>query len=60
MNHLELKKCRSPTVNFGFELETFANLAKEAGFEEVNIEIVSVAKKPYGEYPIFLLTGVKR
>lgn len=45
--------------HFGFELETFANLVKEAGFKEVNIEIVSVAKKPYGEYPIFLLTGVK-
>jgi 2-polyprenyl-3-methyl-5-hydroxy-6-metoxy-1,4-benzoquinol methylase len=46
--------------HFGFEQETFAALARQAGFEDVSIEIVSVAKKPYGEYPIFLLTGYKR
>ncbi len=46
--------------HFGFEQNTFASWAKDAGFEDVNIEIVSVAKKPYGEYPIFLLTGRKR
>jgi len=45
--------------HFGFDQEEFASLAKKAGFEDVNIEIVSVAKKPYGEYPIFLLTGHK-
>lgn len=32
---------------------------KEAGFSNLNIETVSVAKKPYGEYPIFLLTAQK-
>lgn len=46
--------------HFGFEQETFASWALNAGFEDVHIEIVSVAKKPYGEYPIFLLTGHKR
>jgi len=46
--------------HFGFDQEEFATLAKKAGFEDVNIEIVSIAKKPYGEYPIFLLTGYKR
>lgn len=46
--------------HFGFDQDEFASWAKQAGFEEVNIEIVSSAKKPYGEYPIFLLTGVKR
>lgn len=46
--------------HFGFEQEAFAELARQAGFEDVSIEIVSVAKKPYGEYPIFLLTGHKR
>lgn len=46
--------------HFGFDQEEFATLAKKAGFEDVTIEIVSVAKKPYGEYPIFLLTGRKR
>lgn len=45
--------------HFGFDQEAFASLAQKAGFEDVNIEIVSVAKKPYGEYPIFLLTGRK-
>jgi len=46
--------------HFGFDQEEFATLAKKAGFEDVNIEIVSIAKKPYGDYPIFLLTGYKR
>jgi len=45
--------------HFGFDQETFASWAKNVGFEDVTIEIVSVAKKPYGEYPIFLLTGRK-
>ncbi|MDD2383436.1 MAG: class I SAM-dependent methyltransferase [Sulfurospirillaceae bacterium] len=46
--------------HFGFDQEEFATLAKNAGFKDVNIGIVSVAKKPYGDYPIFLLTGTKR
>ena len=46
--------------HFCFDQEEFATLAKKAGFEDVNIEIVSIAKKPYGDYPIFLLTGYKR
>lgn len=46
--------------HFGFEQEEFAMWAQKAGFDDVNIEIVSVAKKPYGDYPIFLLTGTKR
>ena len=45
--------------HFGFDQEEFATFAKKAGFEDVTIEIVSVAKKPYGDYPIFLLTGRK-
>lgn len=45
--------------HFGFDQEEFVHLAQKAGFENVTIEIVSVAKKPYGEYPIFLLTGRK-
>ncbi|QIR76057.1 methyltransferase domain-containing protein [Sulfurospirillum diekertiae] len=46
--------------HFGFDQEEFATWAQKAGFEDVTIEIVSVAKKPYGDYPIFLLTGRKR
>lgn len=45
--------------HFGFDQEEFAALAQKAGFDDVTIEIVSIAKKPYGEYPIFLLTGRK-
>lgn len=45
--------------HFGFKLETFKALAQKAGFEEVEIGIVTVAKKPVKEYPIFLLTGRK-
>lgn len=46
--------------HFGFDQNEFASWARQAGFEEVSIEIVSVAKKPYGEFPIFLLTGTKK
>ncbi len=46
--------------HFGFDQEEFVAWAQKAGFEDVAIEIVSVAKKPYGDYPIFLLTGRKR
>lgn len=45
--------------HFGFDQEKFVAWAQKAGFEDVSIEIVSVAKKPYGDYPIFLLTGRK-
>ena len=46
--------------HFGFDQQEFAAWAKKVGFDDVSIEIVSVAKKPYGDYPIFLLTGRKR
>jgi ubiquinone/menaquinone biosynthesis C-methylase UbiE len=45
--------------HLGFELETFKALAKQAGFEEVEISIVTIAKKSTREYPVFLLTGRK-
>ncbi len=45
--------------HFGFDKEEFLNYAKEAGFIELKIQTVSIAQKPYGEYPIFLLTGRK-
>lgn len=43
----------------GFDEEFIIEAAKEAGFRELQIEEVSVAKKPQGDYPIFLLTGKK-
>ncbi len=45
--------------HLGFDEEFIIEAAKEAGFRELQIEEVSVAKKPTGEYPIFLLTGKK-
>ncbi|MDD3342744.1 MAG: class I SAM-dependent methyltransferase [Sulfurospirillaceae bacterium] len=45
--------------HFGFDQEEFAILAHKAGFQNIAIEIVSVAQKPYGDYPIFLLTAHK-
>ena len=45
--------------HFGFEKEEFLNYAKNAGFVDLEIKTVSVAEKPYGKYPIFLLTGTR-
>lgn len=45
--------------HFGFDRDEFLQTAKEAGFKNLYIELVSVVSKPYGDYPIFLLTGEK-
>jgi 2-polyprenyl-3-methyl-5-hydroxy-6-metoxy-1,4-benzoquinol methylase len=45
--------------HFGFDPDEFLDLARKAGFENLQSEIVSTARKPYGDYPIFLLTGRK-
>jgi cyclopropane fatty-acyl-phospholipid synthase-like methyltransferase len=45
--------------HFGFDKETFLETAKKVGFKDLKIETISVSIKPYGEYPIFLLTGRK-
>jgi len=45
--------------HFGFDKEWFLNIAKEVGFKNLKIQTISVAKKPYGDFPIFLLTGNK-
>jgi cyclopropane fatty-acyl-phospholipid synthase-like methyltransferase len=45
--------------HFGFDKDLFLQIAEQAGFSNLKIETVSVAIKPYGEYPIFLLTGKK-
>lgn len=46
--------------HFGFDKKEFLAHAKTAGFVNLNIETVSLAKKPHGEFPVFLLTGEKR
>jgi len=45
--------------HFGFEEEFIIACAKKANFQNIQCEQVSIAKKPHGEYPIFLLTARK-
>lgn len=45
--------------HFGFDKEKFLNIAKEVGFKDLKVETISVASKPHGDFPIFLLTGRK-
>ncbi len=45
--------------HFGFDREWLVDIAKRAGFVDIVCTDVSVASKPYGEYPIFLLTAKK-
>jgi cyclopropane fatty-acyl-phospholipid synthase-like methyltransferase len=43
--------------HFGFDRKDFLTSAQKAGFKNLNVTSASVACKPHGEYPIFLLTG---
>lgn len=45
--------------HLGFDRDWFLQIAKDAGFKDLKIEQVSIASKPYGDFPIFLLTGRK-
>ena len=45
--------------HFGFDRDLFLQIASDAGFKDLKIEQVSIASKPYGDFPIFLLTGRK-
>lgn len=45
--------------HFGFERDFIFNHAKNAGFKDINIDTVSIAQKPYGDFPIFLITARK-
>ncbi len=45
--------------HFGFDEEFILKCAAEAGFKQLEIHEVSVAKKPHKDFPIFLLTGLK-
>jgi len=45
--------------HFGFKRESFLKAAKAAGFKDLTFRSVSIAHKPQGDYPIFLLTGRK-
>lgn len=43
----------------GFDRDEFLSSAAKAGFKNLNIIQASIAYKPYGAYPVFLLTGTK-
>ena len=45
--------------HFGFDKDEFLNIAQKVGFKDLKIETISVASKPHGDFPIFLLTGKK-
>ena len=43
----------------GFDRDEFITIAKGVGFKNLKIQTVGFAEKPYGKYPVFLLTGTK-
>jgi len=45
--------------HLGFEEEFIVECAKKANFKNIVCEQVSIAKKPHGDFPIFLLTAFK-
>ena len=47
----------SGVYHAGFARESIRALAEQAGFSQVEICTASVAQKPWGDYPIFLLTA---
>ena len=47
----------SGVYHAGFAREQIRALAGQAGFSQVEICTASVAQKPWGDYPIFLLTA---
>lgn len=44
--------------HFGFSAEELRLFATDAGFKAVEVTTASVIKKPYGNYPVLLLTAV--
>ena len=45
--------------HFGFSEDEMINIAKKTGFKNIKIQKASIASKPHGNYPIFLLTASK-
>ncbi len=45
--------------HFGFDKDDFLRSAKEVGFRDLKVKNIGNVIKPYGVYPIFLLTGKK-
>jgi cyclopropane fatty-acyl-phospholipid synthase-like methyltransferase len=45
--------------HFGFDRVAITKVASDAGFRNVAIDIASVVHKPQGDYPVFLLIGLR-
>jgi len=45
--------------HFGFNRNEILNIAKEVGFKNLKVQDASIVEKPYGKYPVFILTGHK-
>lgn len=43
--------------HFGFDEAELAEFADKAGFKNINVTMVSTVQKPYGDYPVLLLTA---
>lgn len=46
--------------HFGFDRGEFAKLAAKAGFQAIQLSSASVVHKPQGDFPVFLLTALRR
>ena len=45
--------------HYGFHIKDIQKVAKEVGFKNIKIEIVSIIKKPHANFDIFLLVASK-
>ena len=52
-------KVDTGVFHHGFNRDDFVNIAKSVGFKNLKIQTVGFVEKPYGKYPVFLLTGNK-
>jgi len=52
-------KVNTGVYHLGFDRNEFLNIAKNIGFRNLKIQTVGLVEKPYGKYPVFLLTGIK-
>lgn len=43
--------------HFGFERDFMVDAAAEAGFFDIEVVTASIARKPHGDFPVFLLTA---
>ena len=52
-------KTNTGVYHLGFDRNEFLKIAKNVGFRNLKIQTVGLVEKPYGKYPVFLLTGIK-